>query len=187
MQFNYSEGIPVKPQILAASLVLSSQIAGYSGGEVDSNATVGITFPIKVCIHMYYNAIVNDTIYYNYKLTYSCLLTIIMQEEIRIMSVSPGSEKQFRCAFFNFTGGANRTGGWSYSGVQTEVINETHVRCNAAHLTSFVVLVSIVPSDNMDVLGKPPVSPCAFVKLEFCLNTVCLNNSGLISKLIIMK
>ena len=45
-----SEGNPVKPQTLPASLVLSSQIAGYSGGEVDSNATVGITFPIKVRI-----------------------------------------------------------------------------------------------------------------------------------------
>ena len=43
-----SEGIPVKSQTLPASLVLSSQIAGYSGGEVDSNATVDITFPIKV-------------------------------------------------------------------------------------------------------------------------------------------
>ena len=45
-----SEGNPVKPQTLLASLVLSSQIAGYSGGEVDSNATVDITFPIKVRI-----------------------------------------------------------------------------------------------------------------------------------------
>ena len=44
----HSEGIPVKPQTLPASLVLSSQIAGYSGGKVDSNATVDITFPIKV-------------------------------------------------------------------------------------------------------------------------------------------
>ena len=46
MHFNYSEGIP-------ASLILSSQIAGYSGGEVDSNATVDITFPIKVYIYVY--------------------------------------------------------------------------------------------------------------------------------------
>ena len=45
MHFNYSEGIP-------ASLVLSSQIAGYSSGEVDSNATVDITFPIKVYIYI---------------------------------------------------------------------------------------------------------------------------------------
>ena len=71
--------------------------------------------------------------------------------------------------------------------MQTEVINETHVRCNAAHLTSFVVLVSIVPSDNMDVLGKPSVSPCAFVKLDLCLNTACLNISSFKSKLVIMN
>ena len=44
----HSEDISVKPQTRPASLVLSSQIAGYSGGEVDSNATVDITFPIKV-------------------------------------------------------------------------------------------------------------------------------------------
>ena len=77
-----------------------------------------------------------------------------MQERAKQLKASTGSKKQFRCAFFNFTGGANGTGGWSYSGVQTEVINDTHVRCNAAHLTSFVVLVSIVPSDNND-LGEP--------------------------------
>ena len=64
---------------------------------------------------------------------------------MRNITVPPGRRKQFHCAFFNFTGGANGIGGWSNSGVQTEVINETHVRCNAAHLTSFVVLVSIVP------------------------------------------
>ena len=64
------------------------------------------------------------------------------------MSVPSGSVRQFRCAFFNFTGGANRTGGWSYRGVKTEVINDTHVRCNASHLTSFAVLVSIVPAED---------------------------------------
>ena len=72
-----------------------------------------------------------------------------MQEQATNLTVPPGRRKQFRCAFFNFTGGANGTGGWSYSGVQTEVINETHVRCNAAHLTSFVVLVSIVPAADI--------------------------------------
>ena len=70
---------------------------------------------------------------------------------MRNITVPPGRRKQFRCAFFNFTEGANGTGGWSYSGVQTEVINETHVRCNAAHLTSFVVLVSIVPAGEESV------------------------------------
>ena len=64
------------------------------------------------------------------------------------MSVPTGSVRQFRCAFFNSTGGANRTGGWSYRGVKTEVINDTHVHCNASHLTSFVVLVSIVPAED---------------------------------------
>ena len=74
---------------------------------------------------------------------------------MRNITVPPGRRKQFRCAFFNFTGGANGTGGWSYSGVQTEVINDTHVRCNAAHLTSFAVLVSIVPvaEESVSVLS----------------------------------
>ena len=79
-----------------------------------------------------------------------------MQERAKQLTVSSGREKQFRCAFFNFTGGANGTGGWSYSGVQTEVINKTHVCCNAAHLTSLVVLVSIIPRDND--FGESPVS-----------------------------
>ena len=70
------------------------------------------------------------------------------------LPVPPGMVKQFRCAFFNFTAEeGNRTGGWSYRGVETDVINTTHVRCNASHLTSFVVLVSIVPSVGEPVSG----------------------------------
>ena len=38
----------LKPEISPASLVVSSQIPGYSGGEVNTSATVNITFPIKV-------------------------------------------------------------------------------------------------------------------------------------------
>ena len=38
----------MKPKTLSASLVVSSQILGHSGGEVNTNATVDITFPIKV-------------------------------------------------------------------------------------------------------------------------------------------
>ena len=34
-----------------ASLVLSSQIPGYDGRELDINETVELTFPIKVCIN----------------------------------------------------------------------------------------------------------------------------------------
>ena len=69
-------------------------------------------------------------------------------------SVPPGKVKQFRCAFFNFTAEeGNQTGGWSYRGVETHVINTTHVRCIASHLTSFVVLVSIVPSVGEPVSG----------------------------------
>ena len=74
MQFNYSEGIPVKPQILAASLVLSSQIAGYSGGEVDSNATVDITFPIKVY----------ESSFCTYKRTKMIWLMIIFQVDLSV-------------------------------------------------------------------------------------------------------
>ena len=92
--------------------------------------------------------IIIKNLYSNY-LKLSLSSTVIVQEQATNLTVPPGRRKQFRCAFFNFTGGANRTGGWSYSGVQTEVINDTHVRCNAAHLTSFVVLVSIVPMTDI--------------------------------------
>ena len=34
---------------LPASCVLSSQIPGYDGGEVDTNETVEVMFPINVC------------------------------------------------------------------------------------------------------------------------------------------
>ena len=68
-----------------------------------------------------------------------------LQKKSQSIPVPPGKVKQFRCAFFIFPAEeANQTGGWSYRGVETEVINTTHVQCNASHLTSFVVLVSIV-------------------------------------------
>ena len=70
------------------------------------------------------------------------------------LPVPPGKVKQFRCAFFNFKAEeGNQTGGWSYRGVETDVVNTSHVRCIASHLTSFVVLVSIVPSAVEPVSG----------------------------------
>ena len=80
----------------------------------------------------------------NHLLTY--IFYHLLQERAQTLTVPAGGVKQFRCAFFNFTGGANQTGGWSYRGVETKVINDTHVGCNASHLTSFVVLVSIIPA-----------------------------------------
>ena len=73
----------------------------------------------------------------------------IIQEEAIKASVPTGRVKQFRCAFFNFTGAPNGTGSWSSKGLTSAVFNGTHVQCNASHLTSFVVLVSIVPSEDL--------------------------------------
>ena len=82
-------------------------------------------------------------------------IDLLLQTKSQSLPVPPGMVKQFRCAFFNFTAEeANWTGGWSYSGVETHVINITHVRCIASHLTSFVVLVSIVPSVGEPVSDK---------------------------------
>ena len=78
------------------------------------------------------------------------------------LPVPPGMVKKFRCAFFNFSAEVgNQTGGWSYRGVETHVINTTHVRCNASHLTSFAVLVSIVPS-----VGEPVSDDVWTAKLD---------------------
>ena len=51
----HSEGNLMKPQPLPASLVVSSQILGYGGGAVNSNATVEITFPVKVNSRQIFN------------------------------------------------------------------------------------------------------------------------------------
>ena len=83
------------------------------------------------------------------------LLTLLLQVKSQSLPVPPGKVKKFRCAFFNFSAEVgNQTGGWSYRGVNTYVINTSHVRCNASHLTSFVVLVSIVPSVGEPVSGN---------------------------------
>ena len=96
-------------------------------------------------------------------------LNCLLQVKSHSLSVPPGKVKQFRCAFFNFTAEeGNQTGGWSYRGVETHVINTTHVRCNASHLTSFVVLVSIVPS-----VGEP-VSDDVLLIFKILLNCILI-------------
>ena len=80
-----------------------------------------------------------------------------MKKKAQELPVPPGRVKQFRCAFFNFSGGAEQTGAWSYRGVDTVIINETQVQCTSSHLTSFVVLVMTVPAPQ-------PVSFCMLVK-----------------------
>ena len=73
-------------------------------------------------------------------------MNCFIQEKSQNLPVPPGRVKLYRCAFYNFTAEeGNRTGGWSYRGIKTEIISTSEVRCNAHHLTSFAVLVSIVP------------------------------------------
>lgn len=80
-------------------------------------------------------------------MTLICHFPILtLQEESQSLFVPQGKAKLFRCAFFVYPDRElNQSGGWSYSGVETVVINTTHVRCMASHLTSFVVLVSVAP------------------------------------------
>ncbi len=94
----------------------------------------------------------------------NCMITVLfyfnfcMQKEAQDLQVPSGRVKQFRCAFFNFSGGAEQTGAWSYRGVETVIINETQVQCTSSHLTSFVVLVMTVPA------ATQPVSACMLVQ-----------------------
>ena len=74
------------------------------------------------------------------------IINRLLKEKAQNLSVPSGRVKRFRCAFFNFSGGTDQTGGWSYRGLETEIINDTHIRCSASHLTTFVVLVSIIPT-----------------------------------------
>ena len=87
---------------------------------------------------------------------------------------------EFRCAFFNFTGGANLNGAWSYRGVETEVINSTHVRCNSSHLTTFVVLANVIA---VSPVSSNPISlnihysylpVCADAMMQFLNFTISL-------------
>ena len=60
----------------------------------------------------------------------------------------PSSKRrEYTCVFWN-PDANNSTGGWSRSGVArlnfTETENGTQVTCETVHLTSFVVLVSLV-------------------------------------------
>ena len=93
----------------------------------------------------------------NFIITVLFYFDFCMQKEAQDPQVSPGRVKQFLCAYFNFSGGANQTGAWSYRGVETVFINETHVQCTSSHLTSFVVLVMTVPATQ-------PVSACMLVQ-----------------------
>ena len=68
------------------------------------------------------------------------------------LQVPPGRAKQYRCAFFNYSGGPQQTGGWSNSGIETVTVNSTHVRCISSHLTTFVVLVTTVSDQVSDTV-----------------------------------
>ena len=81
-----------------------------------------------------------------YFILYHACIYHLLKEKAQNLSVPSGRVKRFRCAFFNFSGGTDQTGGWSYRGLETEIINDTHIRCSASHLTTFVVLVSIIPA-----------------------------------------
>ena len=85
------------------------------------------------------------------------IINRLLKEKAQNLSVPSGRVKRFRCAFFNFSGGTDQTGGWSFRGLETEIINDTHIRCSASHLTTFVVLVSIIPAvrDPVSVIECP--------------------------------
>ena len=60
------------------------------------------------------------------------------------------NKKLFCCAFFNSSGGVNRTEGWSYRGLTGGVINDSHyINCKASYFTHFVVLSTIVPYNDL--------------------------------------
>ena len=66
-----------------------------------------------------------------------------------------GKRREYTCVFWNPD--ANKgTGGWSRSGVArlnfTETENGTQVTCETVHLTSFVVLVSLVDTVSIRIL-----------------------------------
>nr|WNS50025.1 adhesion G protein-coupled receptor L3-like protein [Halisarca dujardinii] len=52
---------------------------------------------------------------------------------------------EVRCAAWNFTGGPEGKGGWSFAGIEVVSYNRTAIECTSSHLTSFCVLVSVVP------------------------------------------
>ena len=90
----------------------------------------------------------------------------IIKEKAQNLPLLPGSVKHFQCAFFNASGGPNQTVGWCYSGIKTEIINDTHIRCSASHLTTFVILVSLIPAAE-----ENPVSLntcCTYYLLILC-------------------
>ena len=74
------------------------------------------------------------------------------QENAQDIAVGPLEKKEIKCAFWNFTGGRNGSGEWSLDGIKKVFDNGTHVRCASKHLTSFLVLVSIVPIEEVNLL-----------------------------------
>ena len=45
----------------------------------------------------------------------------------------------------------NGSGEWSFHGIKKVFDNGTHVQCELKHLTSFVVLVSVVPIEEVNI------------------------------------
>ena len=95
-------------------------------------------------------------------MSHSCKF-VISQDNITV------GESKIHCAFWDFNG-RNGLGGWSFEGVSTESFNSTHAHCASKHLTSFLVLVSPVPIEqvkNIEVMNYIYVNEPMCVKYYY--------------------
>ena len=92
--------------------------------------------------------------FYSYHNLLSFLIHFLFyhQENVQNITVGPREKKEVQCAFWDFAEGRNGSGGWSFDGIEKVFDNGTHVRCTSKHLTSFVVLVSVVPIKEVNLL-----------------------------------
>ena len=100
--------------------------------------------PVLKCMYMYIIIFILPTIIIWHN-TSSLISSSTTNENAQNITIGPREQKEVRCAFWDFAGGRNGSGGWSFDGIEKVLDNGTHVQCTSKHLTSFVVLVSVVP------------------------------------------
>jgi hypothetical protein len=93
----------------------------------------------------------------------------LLQGDDKNVEAGPNEQIEIKCAAWNFTGGPNGTGGWSFDGIEVVSVNDTHVECTSKHLTSFIVLVSVVPLE-----GPPHPVFNVFTYIGCSISLVCL-------------
>ena len=80
-----------------------------------------------------------------------------------LVNVSTEDNFSPRCAFWDYGGNFSR-GAWSFEGVTTKIVDNSHVQCLSTHMTSFAILVDL---SGITVVCRRPVQVLVHMCVQY--------------------